>query len=442
MKRLIRIFSLLWLVLGVLFYSNSCSGEKEKTVAQIEASVFFNPGTNIPLEDAKFQVTETRISRGDYLANHVLKCFRCHSDAWKSKPGDSLFEARKGVGRRMFETDSTRLFSMNITADTLTGIGGYTDAEIANAIRKGVGRDGRVLADMPTIGFSQLTDEDLVSLVVYIRTLKPIVKEIPKRKLPEEMEMALKFDPFNSITDNPIDEPDMNDPLQRGKYLAGLAVCAGCHTPFEGGKPKLYAGGSTFEDFDKIIYGSNISSDSSGIGTWTEKDFIAVIRTGKGGTLSPVMPWRFYKDMTDEDLSAIFLALKSTNPVDHVVLKGFEPSYCQLCNMEHGMGSSNATEVIVPVSDRIAEDLSGRYKSLLNQDEILIQKQDGKFIASVFGGTTELIPIADDYFYGEGLYAPIRFLRNTENIITGLELNSLLNNPYEKVAEEEMVELQ
>jgi hypothetical protein len=74
-----------------------------------------------------------------------------------------------------------------------------------------------------------------------------------------------------------------------------------------------------------ITYSSNLTSDSTGIGTWTVERFIYAIRNGKYNgrasdrNLLPTMPWVMYRNMTDEELKAIFAYLKSTKPVKNKV---------------------------------------------------------------------------------------------------------------------------
>ncbi|SFH08030.1 c-type cytochrome [Pontibacter chinhatensis] len=74
-----------------------------------------------------------------------------------------------------------------------------------------------------------------------------------------------------------------------------------------------------------ISYAANITSDATGIGNWTEKQFFTAIRQGKykglenSRMLLPPMPWDMYKNMTDEELSAIYAYLKSTKPIKNVV---------------------------------------------------------------------------------------------------------------------------
>lgn len=74
-----------------------------------------------------------------------------------------------------------------------------------------------------------------------------------------------------------------------------------------------------------ISYSSNLTSDKTGIGNWTEKNFFTAIREGKhkgmenGRMLLPPMPWEMIAHMTDEELRAVFAYLQSTKPISNVV---------------------------------------------------------------------------------------------------------------------------
>jgi hypothetical protein len=74
-----------------------------------------------------------------------------------------------------------------------------------------------------------------------------------------------------------------------------------------------------------VSFSANLTSDPTGIGNWSEEQFLKAIREGKlkgvEGTrpILPPMPWQNFRNMTDEDLKAIFAFLKSTKPVRNVV---------------------------------------------------------------------------------------------------------------------------
>ncbi|WP_266204954.1 c-type cytochrome [Pontibacter kalidii] len=150
---------------------------------------------------------------------------------------------------------------------------------------------------------------------------------------------------------------DDQEKIKLGEHLVITSACHDCHTP-----KKMTAKGQEF-DFSRalsghpadmpppdvnrkemeqkglvvtqtltawvgpwgISYAANITSDATGIGNWTEKQFFTAIREGKykgietSRPLLPPMPWDMYRNMTDEELSAIFAYLKSTKPIKNVV---------------------------------------------------------------------------------------------------------------------------
>lgn len=147
------------------------------------------------------------------------------------------------------------------------------------------------------------------------------------------------------------------DLKKRGEYLVTIMGCNDCHSPKRMGPngpeiiPELMLSGypstlvtpalakgavkngwvSLWADLTTAVgpwgqtYAANITSDTTGIGAWTEAQFIKALKEGKfkglDGTrpLMPPMPWQNYKNITDEDVKAIFAYLKSTKPVKNVV---------------------------------------------------------------------------------------------------------------------------
>jgi mono/diheme cytochrome c family protein len=125
-------------------------------------------------------------------------------------------------------------------------------------------------------------------------------------------------------------------PVERGKYLVGIMDCNGCHTPGTmAGKPdpsKHLAGSDIgFEIPDLgFFYPPNLTPDhATGIGAWSEQDIVTALRTGTrpdGRELAPVMPWRSYAALSDEDVRAVAAYLKRLPPVEHAVPRLTGPS--------------------------------------------------------------------------------------------------------------------
>ncbi|MBC7949812.1 MAG: diheme cytochrome c-553 [Chitinophagaceae bacterium] len=145
--------------------------------------------------------------------------------------------------------------------------------------------------------------------------------------------------------------------VKRGSYLVNAIGCDDCHSPktfgpqgpelvmdkrFGGhqantpiGKPNVGVMKDGYMLFGMDLtyavgpwgmsYAANISSDPTGIGNWTEAQFITAIREGKskglkeGRQLLPPMPWFVYKNLDDVDLKAIFAYLKTSKPVNNLV---------------------------------------------------------------------------------------------------------------------------
>ena len=100
--------------------------------------------------------------------------------------------------------------------------------------------------------------------------------------------------------------------VQRGKYIFAAAGGCGCHSTKEDG---LNAGGRKFSGSFGIVYGTNITPDKeTGIGAWSEQQFIDAMRYGlrpNGEKLLPVMPYPSFRLMSDADMKALWAYLQS-----------------------------------------------------------------------------------------------------------------------------------
>lgn len=291
-------------------------------------------------------VTErARLERGRYLVENVMLCFACHSEVNWDAPDAPVVAGTKGAGAPFPETVLPfPLNSPNITPDPETGAGSWTDTQFAGAIREGIGHDGRVLfPGMPYPFFHQLSDEDLAAVIAYLRSLPPVRHEVPKTPLPDELQQVLRPMPITA----PVPPPDSSDPVKRGEYLATMGLCGDCHTPLDEHMQLIqelaFAGGRSLVGGWGEAASHNITPDPSGIAHYDEELFIKVLRTGNPGgrQLNPIMLWGYYRNMTDEDLKAIFAYLQSLKPVKHRVDNTETPTYCKLCRQTHGFGDRN-----------------------------------------------------------------------------------------------------
>jgi mono/diheme cytochrome c family protein len=295
--------------------------------------------------ERRFGPNQQRLERGKYLVENVSGCFGCHTDLDWSKPGAPVQSGKEGAGHVWADQEMPWLVAPNITPDTETGTGNWSDDELARAIREGVSRDGRALFPvMPYPLYSQMSDEDLASIIVYLRSIKPVRNRLPQTQTPFPLSLLIKNVP-QPVT-APVPQPDVSTPAKRGEYLVRMSACTDCHTPMEKGERMAgfeFAGGFIFKEPSGNVASTNITPDPSGISYYTEETFINMMRTGRVGArqLHPTMRWVEFGRMTDEDLRAMFAYLRTLKPVQHKVDNTEPPTDCKLCRQKHGLGDRN-----------------------------------------------------------------------------------------------------
>jgi mono/diheme cytochrome c family protein len=121
---------------------------------------------------------EDLIARGEYLAR-IMDCTGCHTPgALAGQPDFDRYLAGSDIG---FQIPGVGVFyPPNLTPDPVTGLGGWSAAEIIDAVRSGVRPDGRELAPvMPWPSYAALNDEDAKALVAFLQSLPAIAHEAP-----------------------------------------------------------------------------------------------------------------------------------------------------------------------------------------------------------------------------------------------------------------------
>jgi mono/diheme cytochrome c family protein len=373
------------------------------------------------LRDVHYESTPVRIARGRYLTEGVLQCFICHSDRDWSAPGAPPLAGRKGAGH-IWE-DRPWLVSPNITPDRDTGAGTWTDDMFARAIREGIGHDGRVLhPQMWYPSFRSLADEDVAAIVVYLRTLPPVRNALPRTSLPKGRQLS----PPPSLVEQ-VKWPAQTDPVSRGAYLVRVADCAGCHTAFEAPMvPGFFGGGNPItRGAGPPIFSSNITSAPSGIAYYDAALFRETIRTGRvrARALSGAMPWIVFRNMTDEDLDAIFAYLRSRRPVRHNVSNTDPPTSCPVCGQSHGLGERNHLRPLsaVTVASSTLREYAGRYRFndgftlafIAADGQLLVRFDDG-------GPPVPLTAISEAEFASANIPDVVRFVRDARGRVTGV----------------------
>ncbi len=256
-----------------------------------------------------FAHTPQRLARGKYLVE-LAHCFDCHSE--RDAKGNQV-PGMEGAGRVLPPEESNIprphfLVCPNITPDRETGARSWSDAQLARALREGIGHDGRILdKTMPYWNFRYLTDEDLASIIVFLRSVPAVHHPLPKRDLAAQP--VIDWRPDVQPPALPSDAPAA---ARRGEYLGHIRTCTGCHTTAD---PEghvvpamLFAGGRVFVRPWGTIASANLTRDPSGISYYDEAQFIRTIRTGRVGAraLNRTMPYPLYRHLSDDDLRAIF----------------------------------------------------------------------------------------------------------------------------------------
>jgi mono/diheme cytochrome c family protein len=300
----------------------------------VSGYIYFNSKYPEVTEAPKITIERTpeRLARGEYLFNNVAGCVDCHSDRDFSKLSGPVIPGTEGKGGFALGEEMGlpgTFYAKNITPYAL---GSWTDGEIFRAITEGVNKDGKALFPiMPYLAFRKMDREDIYSIIAYVRTLKPIVNDVPASKPKFPMNFIMKTIPTKSEL---TPRPDKSNSLAYGKYMVEFSSCVDCHTPSEKGKPiegKDFAGGIDIKlPGGVILRPANITPDNeTGIGSWTKEQFIKTFKTRSApetyntnvnpGEFQTIMPWWMYGRMTDEDLGAIYDYLRTVPAVKNQV---------------------------------------------------------------------------------------------------------------------------
>jgi mono/diheme cytochrome c family protein len=273
----------------------------------------------------------TVIERGRYLAYGPAYCAACHTANGMSSRVDAGDELPLSGGH-VWDVPPGVLRSANLTPDSATGIGRYTDAQLVRAIRHGVRHDGRAM--LPFMAYQNMSDDDVVAVISFLRSQAPVSNRVADHDptLLGKAVLAFLIKPKGPEGTPPARSP-VGTSVERGRYLAeSVSDCAGCHTQrssmdgsFTGPR---FAGGGSFSIESKPGYSiitPNLTPDSATgrIAHWTEDQFVARFRAGRLIKESP-MPWGPLRKMSDDDLRSIYRYLRTLAPVSNPTPGGFQ----------------------------------------------------------------------------------------------------------------------
>jgi len=214
-----------------------------------------------------------RVAQGARLAS-LGNCASCHTAP----------AGRTYAGGRALQTPFGTIYGTNITPDRETGIGQWSQADFARAMREGVDRDGRNLYPVfPYDHFTILTDADIGALYAYLMTREPVRAATPPNALRFPYNLRpligvwksryLRTGPFRA-------DPSQSAQWNRGAYLVrGLAHCGACHTPRNGlgaeQKDHDFAGGEA-----EGWHAPALNAESPSPVPWTAHALAAYLREG------------------------------------------------------------------------------------------------------------------------------------------------------------------
>ena len=282
----------------------------------------------VPATGLKSSTDSTIIARGKYLAMGPAHCWTCHVEDPSKVDLQSAYPAM--TGGHKFDLPFGTLYSPNITSDSVTGIGRYSDEQLAQIIRYNLKPSKQALA--PFMTFNTMSDEDVVAIISYLRSTEPVQHKVPENDLNMLGKIVFRFliNPIIPEENQMLQVTEPDTTAEYGKYLVySVTSCNGCHTergptgefigmPFAGGGSKEMARGT--------FVAPNLTPDpeTGRIYYWKEQDFINRFRAGKIYQ-EEFMPWESYSLLSDNDLKAIYKFLRTLEPVPNKIEATFIP---------------------------------------------------------------------------------------------------------------------
>jgi mono/diheme cytochrome c family protein len=253
---------------------------------------------NLPPDNITVKPSEARLAQAQ---KGLVLCAGCHST----------------TGQAPLDGGSTSLLGPlgDLYAPNLTPGGpikGWTDAEIARAMREGVDKDGHALLVMPSDAIHNLSDEDTAAVIAVLRAQPPVQHETPPRNLSLVATVLIGAGLFPTAVQPPESGPVVAPPpavdAANGLYLVNTAGCRTCHGADLAGGSANGGGPPPGPNLTVLVP------------TWTAQQFVQTIRTGtdpSGHPLNPDnMPWKAYSAAyTDDQLQAIYVYLHGLTPI-------------------------------------------------------------------------------------------------------------------------------
>jgi mono/diheme cytochrome c family protein len=294
----------------------------------------------------------SRIERGRYLTT-LSDCEGCHTT-----PGGRPF-----AGGVALQTPFGTLIGPNITPDTDTGIGNWSDDEFVSALQDGRGRNGtRLYPAMPYTAYTKMSRDDILAIRAYLNTVTPVHNRVNANQLPFPFNIRLAMMVWNWLNFTPgrfVADPHQSAEWNRGAYLVqGPGHCGACHTPktaLGGDKTDAPLAGATLQGW----FAPNITANQhNGIGRWSKDDLVQYLKTGANNVTLASGPMaeavtHSTSQMKDADVAAIATYLLGTGQgqadkpaplaADNPTMKAGAAIYkdaCAACHQDNGQGNA------------------------------------------------------------------------------------------------------
>lgn len=246
------------------------------------------------------------IKKGEYLAV-ASDCTACHTAS----------AAQPFAGGKVIESPVGEIIATNITPSLTAGIGRYSEAQFATALRRGVRADGaRLYPAMPYTAYATLTDDDIHALYVYfMQGVKAVDRPTAETQLPFPLNLRFSMMFWNAMflkSPGYVADETRSASWNRGRYLVeGAAHCSTCHTPrgfLMQEQPQHAFTGAQVGPW----FAPDITADPTrGIGQWSQQELVTYLRTGRlagkaqaAGSMAEAISHSF-QHLTGEDLAAI-----------------------------------------------------------------------------------------------------------------------------------------
>lgn len=255
---------------------------------------------DVPVQAVAFRNDAHAVARGRYLFNS-RGCVDCHG--------------ANGAGKTFLDDGKMRIVGPNISPGQGNVVAAYSERDWVRAIRHGVNPQGRALMVMPSEDFNRLTDDDLASLVAYIRNLEPVAGGGAVIDLPVPVRALYGFGLIQDAAAKIDHAKAPQQPVQEGVNLAHGAyvanMCLGCHgANLTGGK---IPGGPP----DWPAAANLTPGEGSAMVRYPDADaLLDMFKTGKrpDGTPLQVMPFGSLREVNETDARALHLYLISLPP--------------------------------------------------------------------------------------------------------------------------------